>query len=128
MKKSLSNRTWLLLLGVVLALCVLGTAAARILAPRGDVAVISLDGQEVARIELSKVREPYELSLTGKSGITDIVEVAPGRIRVREADCPDQVCVRRGWLEGAGAAAVVCLPNRLVITLSGDAEGDAALG
>lgn len=128
MKKSISNRTWLVLLCGLLALCALGAAAVYLFAPRGDIAVITLDGQVVERVELSKVRAPYELSLTGESGITDVVEIAPGRIRVREATCPDQVCVRRGWLEGAGAAPVVCLPNRLVISLSGQAEGDAVLG
>ena len=54
----------------------------------------------------------------------NIVQIDEGRIRVLEADCPDQICVRMGWLHSA--APVVCLPNRLVIQFADkDTEPDA---
>ena len=57
----------------------------------------------------------------------NIVEVEPGRIRVSEADCPDQVCVRQGWI-ATSAAPVVCLPHGLVIEITGgESEVDAVV-
>ncbi len=128
MKHGLSNRTWLLLLAAALAL---SAAAAALLFTRtapGQTAVITLDGVEQTRIDLAAVDDPYTLSFTGKNGITDVVEAAPGRIRVKEADCPDQVCVHQGWIE-TGVAPIVCLPNALVIRIvDGDAQLDGVTG
>ncbi len=124
-----SNRFWLGILGGLLVLC---AAAALFIFTRtstGTVAVITLDGAEAARIDLSAVTQDYTISYTGKSGITNLVEISPGKIRVREADCPDQVCVRQGWIE-TGVAPIVCLPNSLVIQITGasDPEIDGAVG
>ncbi|MCI5705317.1 MAG: NusG domain II-containing protein [Pseudoflavonifractor sp.] len=130
MKKTLSNRFWLILLGVIVA----GSAlAAWLLLSRvstGSIAAIYLDGELVERIDLAAVTESYTRTYTGKSGITDVVEVARGKIRVKEADCPDQVCVHQGWIE-TGVVPVVCLPNALVIQIedgSAEPEIDGAVG
>ena len=130
LKKTLSNRFWLILLGVIVA----GSAlAAWLLLSRvstGSIAAIYLDGELVERIDLAAVTESYTRTYTGKSGITDVVEVARGKIRVKEADCPDQVCVHQGWIE-TGVVPVVCLPNALVIQIEdGSAEPaiDGAVG
>ena len=57
---------------------------------------------------------------------SNTIQVEPGRIRVLEADCPDQVCVRQGWISDE-VTPIVCLPHRLVIQVSGgtDAGVDA---
>lgn len=130
LKKTLSNRFWLILLGVIVA----GSAlAAWLLLSRvstGSIAAIYLDGELVERIDLAAVTESYTRTYTGKSGITDVVEVARGKIRVKEADCPDQVCVHQGWIE-TGVVPVVCLPNALVIQIedgSAEPEIDGAVG
>ena len=125
MKKGLSNKTWLGILGGVMVLCAAAAALVFLGTPKGAVAVVTLDGEEVHRVDLAAVTEGYELSFTGKSGITDVVEVSPGKIRVRQADCPDQVCVKQGWI-GTGVAPIVCLPNRLVIEIAdgvGEVDG-----
>lgn len=44
----------------------------------------------------------------------DIIEVEGTRIRVREADCPEQICVLAGWIDKA-PQQIVCLPYRIVI-------------
>jgi hypothetical protein len=83
----------------------------------------------VERIDLSAVKETYTLTYTGKSGVTDVVEVSPGQIRVLEADCPDQICVKQGWIKNS-VAPIVCLPNALVIQITDapDAGVDAVVG
>lgn len=130
LKKTLSNRFWLILLGVIVAGSALAAWLLLSRVPTGSIAAIYLDGDLVERIDLAAVTESYTRTYTGKSGITDVVEVARGKIRVKEADCPDQVCVHQGWIE-TGVVPVVCLPNALVIQIedgSAEPEIDGAVG
>ena len=55
-------------------------------------------------------------------GRTNEIEIRDHQIRVKAADCPDQICVHMDWLE---AAPIVCLPNRLSIQY---ADGESASG
>ena len=57
-----------------------------------------------------------------------LVEITGGRIRVRRANCPDQVCVRQGWISDS-SVPVVCLPHQVVIQITGgEGDVDAAAG
>lgn len=52
-------------------------------------------------------------------GRSNEIEIRDHQIRVKAADCPDQICVHMDWLE---AAPIVCLPNRLSIQYAGRRE------
>lgn len=57
----------------------------------------------------------------------NLLEIKDGKIRVSEAGCPDNTCVKMGWL--SSSAPIVCLPNHLVIKFVSDYDGiDAAAG
>ena len=83
----------------------------------GTVAVISVNGEERERVDLSKVRKAYDLDITTEYG-HNIVHVEHGAISVTEADCPDQICVHQGKLTGSGIP-IICMPHRLVIEIEG---------
>lgn len=78
------------------------------------IAVISQNKEVVERIDLNKVTKSREIKLSGNYDETIVVE--KGRIRFKEADCPDKICVKTGWLQKPGDVAV-CLPNRAVIKI-----------
>lgn len=123
-----STKFWLVLIG---ALLVLSLAASLLLFSGGDGAAAALvyqDGVCIRRIDLSRVDEPYSFTVEWEGGYNTI-EVERGRIRVAEADCPDRICVLRGWASG-GAAPVACLPHKLVIRLEGGGDSgiDGAVG
>ena len=84
----------------------------------GTVARVYQDGVCIKAIDLSAVTEPYSFPVEWEDGGCNIISVEPGRICVSEADCPDQVCVRQGWISD-GVVPIVCLPNELVIQLEG---------
>lgn len=85
--------------------------------PSGDViAVITVDGREFRRINLSQVTEPYTIPIQPDPSRYNLVEVDRGRIRVVEANCPNQVDVRQGWISDS-TRSIVCVPNRLVIRI-----------
>ena len=97
------------------------------------VANIYLDGECIRSIDLNDVTEPEIFTVEGEIG-TNTIQVEPGRIRVTHAECPDQICVQMGWLTSEGGMPIVCLPNKLVISLDdvpakiGDAEIDGVVG
>lgn len=78
------------------------------------IAVITQNHKLVERIDLNTVTEPREIILPGK--YHEIIEVEKGRIRFKEADCPDKICVKTGWLTKVGDIAV-CLPNKAIIKI-----------
>ena len=65
------------------------------------------------------------VQLTGETNRTidldghNVIVLSGRTARMQSADCRDQVCVRTGTLTHAGQVAV-CLPNRVVVRLTGD--------
>ena len=54
----------------------------------------------------------------------NIVEVSDGKVRVSEADCPNQDCVNKGYIK-RNNESVICLPHRFEVTIkSKDNEYD----
>ena len=117
----IKNRTWIIIFAVLLLIS-LGAAFLIFLRPTsGSVAKIYLDGELIRSIDLSEVTEGYEFTVQSERGV-NVVRVEKGRICVKEADCPDKVCVHSGWLKNS-AAPICCLPHKLVIKIEKD--GDA---
>lgn len=56
------------------------------------------------------------LTVASSAG-TNVIEVQGGKVRVSEADCPNQDCVEQGWVSKAGQQ-IVCLPHKLVVTIA----------
>lgn len=90
---------------------------------KGNVAVISVDGKEYRRIDLSRVKESYDIELSGPYGYNRI-RVSHGAIEVTEANCPDKVCVNMGRLKIGGGLPIACVPHRLIISIEGGGELD----
>ena len=104
---------------LLFAVIVIGGLLSYFLLGRGEgtVAVISVDGEVLERIDLSKVRKPYDIEVSTEYG-HNTVHVEPGAISVSEADCPDQICVYQGRLTGSGIP-IICMPHRLIIEIEG---------
>ena len=118
---------WIILGLAAAAVCSAGAILLQRAAPPPAAVRITRDGVILAELRLDQVEEGYLLPLEDRRG-RNTVQVEPGRIRVLEADCPDQVCVGRGWLSDQ-PTPIVCLPHRLVIQLvDGEGELDGGAG
>ena len=85
--------------------------------------LIRRDGEVLYSLDLS--REKNRTFVIPYGGSSNTIEIRDGRIRVMEAECPDKVCVRTGWLSSS-AIPIVCLPNHLEISFaSGNDDIDA---
>jgi hypothetical protein len=48
-----------------------------------------------------------------------LVQLGSTGARVVTSPCANQLCVRQGWVRRAGGV-VACVPNRVVVSVSGD--------
>ena len=78
------------------------------------VAVISVDKEEVRRITLTGNTKSEIFDIRTEDGDYNTIEVQGDRIRIKGADCYDQVCVQFGFISKPGET-IVCLPHKLVI-------------
>ena len=116
---------------VLLLVAAVAVSAAVLLLRNGSApsaaARITRDGVLLEEIDLDRVDEPYTFVLEDGSG-RNTVQVEQGRIRISEADCPDQVCVNQGWIAD-GTVPIICLPHRLMVeTEGGGGELDGGAG
>lgn len=90
-------------------------------------AVLSVDGKKLKTFDLSDKSQAYTYRYEDKDGDYNLIEVKGNRIRIKEADCGDQICVRRGWIDQSGET-IVCLPHKLVIEIkSSDGGGPGSV-
>ena len=123
--KMKADRLCLLFLGVVAALCVLCAALIPFFAQPGATADILQNGTLLRTVSLD---ESVEFTVPAPNGGSNTVSVRDGSICVSHATCPDQVCVRQGWVN-TDMTPIVCLPHGLVIQITGgDRELDGQTG
>lgn len=118
--RSLERPTWAdYLLGLfflLLAACCLLWSADRI-GGQGVQAEILSDGRSLGSFPLEEAQE----ILVEQGKYSNTVCLGEGQVFVKEADCPDQYCVRHVPISREGES-IVCLPARLVIRISGGEE------
>lgn len=85
------------------------------------IAVVKIDGEVVDKFNLSQVSESLEKTYYPQKGKYNIIEVAPGKIRVKEDNSPDQIAVRTGWISRPGEMSI-CLPHKLIVEILGIEE------
>lgn len=114
-----STKFWVALLSAMLVLSAIAAVIVANLSAGGAVANIYQNGECIYSVKLSDVSEPYDIVISGE--VANTVSVERGRICVSSATCPDQVCVRQGWIS-TGVMPVVCLPNGLMIRIENAPE------
>lgn len=85
----------------------------------GGTAVVSVSGEDVQRLPLNINTEVY----IGTEEHYNIVVIENGSAYVREASCPDKVCVNTGKIKYSGET-IVCLPNKTVVRIEGAPDTD----
>ncbi|MDY0234690.1 MAG: NusG domain II-containing protein [Gudongella sp.] len=83
---------------------------------------VQVNGEEVKKILFDEKLIGETIPINTEYGY-NLLEIGDERIRFYEADCPDQICVRQGFISRVGET-LVCLPNKLVVELKGISEED----
>lgn len=79
-------------------------------------AIISVNGEEVKRLSLNTLTEETSFVVANKRGGENTILARPGEIAIIEANCPDQLCVERGFISSSLLPSV-CLPNGVTIEI-----------
>lgn len=126
-KSSAADRQRPTLWDLLVALLVVAVAIALLLSFRQEsgnflTATIVLDGETIEQYDLTALTQTVTLEVDG-AAYPLTIQAEPGRIRILESSCPGQDCVHTGWASKAGQQ-IICLPNRLVISLEGSVPDD----
>jgi len=78
---------------------------------------IQIDGKEYKKIIFDKSLIGKTIPINSEFGY-NLIQIGDEEVRVIEADCPDELDVKQGYISAPGEI-IVCLPNRLVIEIIG---------
>lgn len=84
-----------------------------------SVAVVSVRGKEVMRLDLSR---DGEYTVQGSNGAVHI-RVENGAVAVSQENSLHHYCSLQGYVNSPNTP-IVCLPNETVITIEGEKEGE----
>ena len=104
------------------AICILALAVVLFFAliPReqqGLTVQVTRDGEVLLSRSLKELTGPMEVPVEGEYLL--VLTLSENSVQVKETACPGQDCRHMGAITKAGQQ-IVCLPNRLVVTLQGD--------
>lgn len=99
----------LFLFGIVLTFCIYRFSE------NGSMITISVDGQIFGTYTLN---EPREIPIELDGRVANVVVIENGAAYMKDADCPDKLCMHQGTISRDGQT-IVCLPHRLVVEVTG---------
>ena len=110
MKKTIKNTTLAdrLLFMFLITVSIAGIFISREALSQGADVIIEIDGKPSYTLPLQTDR----LLSVGDT----LIEIQGKKVRVKEAHCRNQICVKEGWIS---KGVIVCLPNKLVIIVGG---------
>jgi hypothetical protein len=109
--KTIKRNDIILLCTLISLGAILLTVITFIFSGKGEDVVIRIDGEEYARLPLSK---DTELIINSEHGENFLV-IKDRKAYVKSASCPKQVCVNSGYL--SEISPIICKHNHLSITL-----------
>ena len=119
MKKAIRNTTIadrILFLLLIIA-SIAGLVYTREAFSLGSDVVVEVNGKPLYTLCLDA---DTEISIEGTHGRT-VLEIKNGKVRMKEADCGNQTCIKQGWIS---KGTIVCLPNQIVIIVGSGIKKD----
>ncbi len=86
----------------------------------GGLATVSVNGTVVYELPLN---QNTELTVDGFDGGYNILRIENHKVEVVSSDCPDGTCMHQKSISLNGES-IVCLPHRVVITVSSNRESE----
>ena len=82
---------------------------------QGASVVVTREGEVYGTYSLS---QPQTVKIKNSKGkTTNVLVIRDGKADMKEADCPDKLCVHQKAIS-AENESIVCLPNRVVVTVT----------
>ena len=88
-------------------------------------AQITIEGKVYKNIPLSTHKGQDTIEIKTKYGL-NVVELKDNKIAIIDADCPDKICMKPGFIESVGEN-LVCLPHKLMVEVKGETSEDGVI-
>lgn len=112
----MKKHDWILILVILIAASACMLLYAKFGRQEAAKVVVKIDGE---------VRETYSLHEKREVTINDtnVFVIENGRVKMKEANCPDQICVRHKAIS-KNKESIICLPNKVIIEIVSDQKAD----
>ena len=78
---------------------------------------VQVNGKEIKKIIFDTKIIGNTIPIQSEYGY-NLIEIGDEEVRVIEADCPDKIDVKQGYISRIGET-IVCLPNKMVVEIKG---------
>lgn len=105
----------IILIAVVLVIAIASWLCINLNKTEGGYVIVTVNGEETQKFSLNKDKE---ITLKNGDGY-NILVIEDGSARIKEASCPDKLCVKQHEVRFNGEA-LVCLPNKTTVKVVSD--------
>lgn len=105
------GKTDIILWGIVLCVALVLLLVYQMTAENGSYVQVRVSGKVQGQYSLD-TNGTYEIS--GKGRGKNLLVVKDGKAYIKEANCPDKLCVKQGKVQKVGES-LICLPNEVVV-------------
>ena len=81
---------------------------------------IKKDNKIYGEYNLDKDRE---INIKENGKVINVIVIKNKKVYMKKSDCPDKLCEKMGKISHVGET-IVCLPNKIIITIKGDKPSD----
>jgi hypothetical protein len=78
---------------------------------------ITIEGKLYKKVPLSEHTGEEELNIKTEYGY-NLIKIKDQSVAIIDADCPDQICERPGFISKPGQS-LVCLPHKMMVEIKG---------
>lgn len=111
----------LILIGSVLVVALLFFIGYRVIYHKdGSYVIVTVDGMQKASFPLSG---DTTYTIKGANHGTNLLVIKNGSALIREANCPDNLCVKQKSIKKEGET-LVCLPHKVIVSISSSDPSD----
>ncbi len=86
----------------------------------GSLVTVTIDGKVYGTYPLDK---PQTIPIKQQGKVTNILQIKDHKAKMKEADCPDQLCVHQSAISKS-KQTIVCLPNKVVAEVQSTQTAD----
>ncbi len=110
----------IILVVVIVVIATTGLLLINTLKKTGKYAVVKVDGKTVCSYSLNENRKEI---ISYEKDYENVLVIKDREVFIESANCKDKICVKHKKIKSSGES-IVCLPHKLVIEITQDAEND----
>ncbi len=115
------TRNDFILIALLVSVSLILTAVLYATGRKGGQVCVYVDGEYSGEYSLDTDRT---IEIDGYGNTHNTLVIENGYAYMSHASCPDKLCIRQGKISAAGRS-IVCLPDRVVVSVKGEDEYDA---